>query len=166
MKKILVVAITLVMAFILTACSNKSNAGYNTNSKVGQNTSGGEAMNNSSNVRIRLTFKNEEIFVKMYDNSTSRDFLALLPLIMKLEDYAGEEKISYLPRKLSAKDAPSGSDPAVGDFTYFSPWGNLAIFYKDHSYANGLIILGKMESGIEKLADLRGDTTVKIEKID
>ncbi|MEH7502625.1 cyclophilin-like fold protein [Neobacillus drentensis] len=22
-------------------------------------------------------------------------------------------------------------DPSVGDFTYYSPWGNLAIFYRD-----------------------------------
>jgi hypothetical protein len=42
----------------------------------------------------------------------------------------------------------------------------LAIFYKDFGYANGLIILGNIESGIEKLASISGDFTVTIEKID
>jgi hypothetical protein len=78
----------------------------------------------------------------MYDNPTSRDFLTLLPLPLTLEDYARTEKISYLSRKLSTEDAPSGSDPSVGDFTYYSPWSNLAIFYKDFGYSSGLIILG------------------------
>ncbi|WP_242965298.1 cyclophilin-like fold protein [Petroclostridium xylanilyticum] len=41
----------------------------------------------------------------------------------------------------------------------------MAIFYRDFGYANGLIILGKIKSGIEKLASIRGDFTVTIEKI-
>ncbi|SHF52267.1 hypothetical protein SAMN02745133_02878 [Desulforamulus putei DSM 12395] len=74
-------------------------------------------------VRIKLTFDNEEVIVKMYDNPTSRDFLTLLPLTLTLEDYAGTEKISSLAKRLSTEDAPPGSDPSVGDFTYYSPWG-------------------------------------------
>lgn len=112
-------------------------------------------MSNDSGTRIQLAFNNENVIVKLHDNPTSKDFLALLPLTLKLEDYAGTEKISYLPRKLSTEGAPSGSDPSVGDFTYYAPWGNLAIFYKDFGYSNGLIILGKVESGIEKLASLK-----------
>lgn len=64
---------------------------------------------------------------------------------------------SYLLRKLSTKDAPSGSsDPDLGDLTLYDPWGNLAIFYKDFAYASGLVKLGKIESGIEKLAEISG----------
>jgi hypothetical protein len=124
-----------------------------------------ESLGAMEDVRIKLTFNNEEVIVKMYDNPTSRDFLTLLPLTLTLEDYAGTEKISSLAKRLSTEDAPPGSDPSVGDFTYYSPWGNLAIFYRDFGYANGLIILGKIKSGIEKLASIRGDFTVTIEKI-
>jgi len=118
-------------------------------------------------VRIKLTFNNnEEVIVKMHDNPTSRDFLTLLPLTLTFRDYAGTEKVSDLPKRLSTEDAPSGSDPSVGDFTYYSPWGNLAIFYRDFGYASGLIILGKIESGIEKLARMNDDFTVTIELMD
>ena len=37
------------------------------------------------------------------DNPTVRDFLSLLPLTMKLQEYAGREKIGYFSRKLVAK---------------------------------------------------------------
>jgi hypothetical protein len=39
-----------------------------------------------------LTINDEQVIVKLYDNPTSRDFLTLLPLTTKLEDYAGSEK--------------------------------------------------------------------------
>jgi hypothetical protein len=48
-------------------------------------------------------------------------------------------------------DAPPGSDPSIGDITYYSPWGNLAVFYRDFGYSNGLVKLGKMDSGVEAL---------------
>jgi Cyclophilin-like family len=36
----------------------------------------------------------------------------------------------------------AGSDPSIGDIAYYAPWGNLALFYKDFGYSNGLITLG------------------------
>jgi hypothetical protein len=79
-----------------------------------------------------------------------------------LEDYASTEKISVLPRRLSTEDAPSGSDPSVGDITYYTPWGNLALFYRDFGYSSGLVILGKLESGVEALG-VPGSMSVTIE---
>ena len=70
---------------------------------------------------------------------------------MTLTDYAGTEKISDLPRRLSTEGAPDGLEPAVGDVTYYAPWGNLAIFHRDPGYAVGLVRLGTIESGLEAL---------------
>ena len=44
---------------------------------------------------------------------------------------------------MTKQDAPSGCNSSVGDFTYYSPWGNLAIFYRDFGFASGLIKLGR-----------------------
>jgi hypothetical protein len=66
-----------------------------------------------------------------------------------LEDYNQTEKISDLPRKLSTKGAPAGSDPSAGDIAYYAPWGNLAIFYRDFGYSSGLVIFGKIDGEIE-----------------
>jgi hypothetical protein len=101
----------------------------------------------------------------LLDTATARDFLALLPLTLTLEDYAQTEKISYLPRKLSEAGAPAGSDPSVGDITYYAPWGNLAIFYRDFGYSRGLIQLGRIDSGIEAL-NVPGPLKVTIERVD
>ena len=139
--------------------------GYYVNSSGAWTTNQASTGKNIKDTRIKLSFNNEEVIVKMYDNPTSRDFLILLPLKTTLEDFAGSEKISMLSKRLSTEDAPTGSDPSVGDFAYYSPWGNMIMYYKDSGYANGVIKLGKIESGVEKLRNINGDVTVKIEKI-
>jgi hypothetical protein len=113
--------------------------------------------------RVKMSFNGEEVIMNLYDNPTSRELLELLPMTITLEDYAGTEKIGYLTNKLTTEGAPSGIRPSVGDLTYYAPWGNLAIFYKDFRLSNGLIKLGHIDSGIEKLEKIRDKAVVKIE---
>ena len=58
-------------------------------------------------MKIRLVFDETILTATMIDNPTTRDFISLLPLTLKLEDYAGTEKISQLPKKISSKAAPA-----------------------------------------------------------
>jgi hypothetical protein len=119
----------------------------------------------TNTMKIRLTIDGRAIMATLIDNATSRDFLSLLPMTVTLEDYAATERISYLPRKLSTAGAAAGSDPSVGDITYYAPWGNLAIFYKDFGYSRGLIQLGRIDSGIEAL-NVPGPLKVTIEPVE
>jgi len=115
--------------------------------------------------RIRLTFEGEAIIVNMYDNPTTRDFLTILPLTLTFSDFANAEKVSTLPRNLSTEDTQEGLDPSIGDFTLYVPWAGLAIFYDDMPYDTGLVPMGRIDSGIEKLANMNDDFIVTIEKM-
>lgn len=112
---------------------------------------------------IRLRVDDTVLTATLLDNETVRDLVSLLPLTLRLRDYAETEKVIELPRRLSTADAPPGTDPDVGDITYYAPWGNLAIFYEDFGYASGLVKLGTIESGIDVLGAMDGDFTVTIE---
>lgn len=116
-------------------------------------------------MRLRLTINGKSVTASLEDNATSRDFVSLLPMTIKLDDYASTEKISYLTRKLTMAGAPAGVDPSVGDITYYAPWGNLAIFYKDFGYSKGLVKLGSIDSGAEVL-DVPGPLMVTIEPLE
>ena len=105
----------------------------------------------ANTMKIRLTVNGKTLQATLLDNATARDFFSLLPMSVTLEDYASTEKITQLPKKLATAGAPAGVDPDVGDITYYAPWGNLAIFYKDFGYAKGLVKLGSFDSGIEAL---------------
>jgi hypothetical protein len=115
-------------------------------------------------LKIRIVVGTKSIAVTLDDNPTARDFVALLPLSLTLEDYAATEKIATLPRKLSTADAPPGTTPRVGDFSYYAPWGNLAIFHKPFHYSAGLIRLGRIDSGVEILRT-EGRMSARIEAL-
>lgn len=117
---------------------------------------------NAATTRIRLLAGGVEALVRIDDTPAGRDFVASLPLTLTLTDYNSTEKVAMLPRKLTTRGSPAGMDPAIGDFTYYAPWGNLAIFYKDFTYSKGLVPLGRVESGLAGLAQLTGEVKVTI----
>lgn len=122
-----------------------------------------ERGNDPMGIAVLLKFDSEELTVRLNDSQASRDFVAMLPLTLTFRDYNATEKVSDLPKPLSLDGSPSGCTPSVGDFAYYAPWGNLAIFYRDFRYSNSLIPLGAIESGVEKLASMQGEFSVQIE---
>jgi hypothetical protein len=116
-------------------------------------------------VKIRLNLEGRSIAATLGDNDTARDFASLLPLDLALTDCAATEKIGELPRRLSTDGAPPGIDPSAGDLTYDSPWRNLAIFSRDGRYSNGLVRLGRIDSGAEAFSR-RGPLRVTVERVE
>lgn len=115
-------------------------------------------------MRISIDVNGTHLTATLDDNSTARDFMSLLPLTLTLEDYNATEKISDLPKKLSTSGAPAGIDPTTGDITYYAPWGNLAIFYKDFRYSTGLVRLGRIDSDLSALTR-QGTLHVRIDRL-
>lgn len=117
--------------------------------------------------KIKLTFEGNEIYALINNSKAGNDFLSLLPLSVKAEDFNSTEKIFYLSKKLNTQNEPDGINPKAGDITYYAPWGNIAIFYKNFRYSNNLIYLGKFEnvSDVEKLSNMKGDFDIRIERV-
>jgi hypothetical protein len=107
-----------------------------------------------SPTRVRFSSGDVEVVVRLADNPTSRDFASKLPLTLTFEDFAGKEKISYLPERLTT-DGSAGSAPNEGDLIYYKPWGNVAFFYTDGSgHDDNVIPIGTVESGTEHLTQV------------
>ena len=118
----------------------------------------------TSSMNIRLTIDGQVLSATLEDSAAARDFAALLPLTLDLEDYAATEKIAQLPKKLSTAGVPAGMTPTIGDITYYAPWGNLAIFYKDFGHSAGLVKLGRIEGDVQVLRG-RGPLKAGIEAV-
>jgi hypothetical protein len=115
-------------------------------------------------MKIRLDVDGTPLTATLDDTDAARDFASLLPLTLTLADYASTEKISDLPRKLSAAGAPAGTAASAGDIAYYAPWGNLALFYRDFGYSSGLVRLGRIDGGADVLRR-PGPLTATIERI-
>ncbi len=169
---LIAILIVVIIAGIIFAIYHQN--GTNLNSNI-ENTNTDNTLENSQsegventmeNARIKLTVNENEIFVNLDDNQASREFLGMLPLTLTFEDFNNTEKIATLPDELSTEGLPSGYTPEVGDFSYYAPWGNISIFYKDFRYSNSLYKLGTIESGTEILGNMNEDFEVIIEKVD
>lgn len=123
------------------------------------------AQNNGGKTMIKMTFGGDEIYGEILNTQSGNEFLSQLPANLKFEDYNSTEKISYLPTKLSGRGEPEGFTPKRGDISYYMPWGNLAIFYRDFRYSRSLIKIGTLND-IDKLANMSGSFEVRIEVVD
>jgi hypothetical protein len=125
----------------------------------GRNPAGEE----STDVKIKLTFGDRTITGTLYDNPSAQDFASMLPLNLTIDNYGNNEKIAYLPRKLTEDGSGPFADEQPGDLCYFAPWGNLALFYAGYRWSNGLIRLGRLDDYQPLL--MPGEFPARIERI-
>lgn len=116
-------------------------------------------------MKIKLSIENQDVIIRLQQNSATEQFVKMLPAQFEFRDFAGEEKISYFPQPISLEGAPRGMIATAGKLFIYAPWKNFGIFYKTHSTRpdNNLIELGEVESGLNYLTQQEGDFTAQIE---
>jgi hypothetical protein len=116
-----------------------------------------------TDMRVRFTFNDLTMTAVLYDNPTAREFYLMMPLDLTISDYGGNEKIAYLPRKLTEEGrGPFGNEQPY-DLCYYMPWGNLAMYHAAYVHT-GLVRLGRFEEGHEAL-HVTGEFPLRIEAI-
>ena len=115
-------------------------------------------------MEIRLIVNGEALPAVLEDNPTSRDLASMLPLTIRMSDYNRTEKTGKLPRALSTEGAPDGFDPSAGDIALYAPWGTFVIYYRDFVLSRGVIPLGRISSGVDKLAAMSGNFDITLER--
>ncbi|TWC01241.1 hypothetical protein FBZ93_104520 [Bradyrhizobium macuxiense] len=111
---------------------------------------------------LRFVFADEDFTATLEDNPSARDLFSMLPLDLKISDYSTNEKIAYLPRKLTEEGSGRFESEAVGDLCYYAPWGNLALFHGPYRWSRGLIRLGRLDQGAKPLL-VRGEHLLRVE---
>lgn len=114
--------------------------------------------------KIKMSFDKKEIIIRIFENESSKDFLSKLPMTLVFEDFAKTEKIAYLNKKLIIDKVSSSKE--TSDFCYYAPWGNLAVFYRGYGTDGGLVKLGIIESGKDKLTQIKDGTKIKLEVLE
>ena len=115
-------------------------------------------------MQIRLKVGDKEITATLMDSETTRDFIALLPMTLTMNDLFRREKFAHLPRAIS-EGGPRKKTYEVGEVIYWSPGPDVAIFYRHDGQSipsPGIIVIGKIDSGMEAL-NVPGSVKVTIE---
>lgn len=181
-------AVVLVAALLIgcTACGETSTSDTGTSASSGQNDtappaseeeerpsslepqlsalSPEDAEAESGERKAVLTVNDQALAVTLYDTPAANSLYELLPLELSFEDFHGIEKIAYLTDVLTTDGEPESFDPSVGDLCLYTPWGNLSVFYQDYRDSNGLVSLGRIDSGMDVLSAMEGDFSATLEK--
>lgn len=110
-------------------------------------------------MRISVKSDDYEIIYELNDSNAAKTLYEQLPLTTEMEPFSTNEMTFYLPQKLDTADTPLSSGEA-GTLSYYSPWGDVVMFY-DYCNPNGSLYgLGEVVSGKENIDKLTGTITV------
>lgn len=123
---------------------------------------GGE---NVHTTKIVLTVNGRTVTATLEDHAAGRDFVSRLPFEATLNDFNGVEKIFYPSPALSLEGVPRGCTPSAGDITIYTPWNNVAIFYKSSPYDNSLVRIGRIDGNGYKALLSAGSLRVRFERL-
>ena len=117
---------------------------------------GGNTNNNPSegNMKIKVTIGSKEFIAVLYDNTTARNFSALLPLTLDMSELNGNEKYNYLSDNLPTATERVGRIK-IGDLMLYGS-NCLVLFYKNFSTSYSYTKLGAIEDVSELSAALGG----------
>lgn len=118
---------------------------------------------NGENMKISVSDGKNKIVYELNASGQSKSLYSQLPIKVQIENYSTNEKIFYPKEKIPLKNGIEGSGDS-GTLAYFSPWGNIVLFYGKFSRYPGLFILGKAVNGAENIKNLSGIVSVESEK--
>lgn len=113
-------------------------------------------------MQVKVTDGTNEIIFQLNDSSAARNLYDQLPLTVEVENYGSNEKIFYPPATLDTSDVVEGGGP-MGTLAYFSPWGNVVMYYGSFGSYPGLYIMGEAAKGAEHIQSLSGTITITAE---
>lgn len=116
-----------------------------------------------ADMKIKVSDGQSEVIFSLNGTTAARSLYEQLPLKTQVEDYSTNEKIFYPPEGLDTEDVIEGDGP-FGTLAYFSPWGNVVMYYSECGKYHGLYLLGEAIEGAENIEKLSG--TINIEAID
>lgn len=113
----------------------------------------------SETMEIQVSDGTRSVTFELNNSPVAKSLFDQLPITVAVENYGSNEKIFYPGDALSASGGMEGDCPE-GTLAYFSPWGNVVMYYGAASRYPGLYILGTASEGKDQIKDLSGTITV------
>lgn len=111
---------------------------------------------------VKITVENDVLKATLEDNPTSNDLISKFPLTLTLKDLYRREK--YINNFEVEVQKSNTKDFSRGDISYYLPNDALVFYYQgEREPLDGLVHLGKVTEGIERLENYSGNVEVTLE---
>ncbi len=115
-----------------------------------------------SDMQVKITSMGLTATFRLYDTEAAKEFYAQLPLTLDLTNFRDAQWMFYPPAKLSVTAREAYHEGKKGELSYYEPWGDVFMLYKDFYAGDEMHRLGVNLTGIEEIAGM--SASVRIEK--
>lgn len=159
MKRILSVFIVGLIACTLAVAINiEGKSSMAANEKPLKNEENGLTL---SEMQVKITSKGRTATFQLYDTVAAKEFYGQLPLKLELTNFRDAQWMFYPPKKLNVTAREAYHNGKKGELSYYEPWGDVFMLYKDFYAGDEMHRLGIGLTGIDEIAGMSGSALIE-----
>ncbi len=114
-----------------------------------------------SDMQVKITAKGHTATFRLYDTGAAKELYDQLPLKLDLKNFRDAQWMFYPPEKLNVTAREAYHDGKKGELSYYAPWGDVFMLYKDFHAGDKMHRMGVNVTGIEEIAKMSGNATIE-----
>lgn len=114
-----------------------------------------------SEMTIEISSAGEKATFRLYDTVAARELYAQLPLRLDLTNFRDAQWMFYPPEKLNVSDREVYHDGKKGELSYYEPWGDVFMLYRDFHAGDAMHRLGFALSGADRIAEMTEKAVIR-----
>jgi len=114
-----------------------------------------------SGMHVKITSQGRMATFQLYDTTAASEFYNQLPLQLELDNFRDAQWMFYPPQKLNVTQGEAYHDGKKGELSYYAPWGDVFMLYKDFYAGDEMHRLGIGISGTDDIALMSGSAVIE-----
>lgn len=114
-----------------------------------------------SSLKVEIVSQGKKATFQLYETTAAREFYEQLPLELDLSNFRDAQWMFYPPEKLNVKASEAYHDGKKGELSYYAPWGDVFMLYKDFYAGDEMHRLGVGISGVDAIAAMSGNAVIR-----
>ena len=115
-----------------------------------------------SDMIIKITSQEHVATFQLYDTVAAKELYEQLPLELELRNFRDAQWMFWPPERLNVTPQEAYHDGIRGELSYYEPWGNAFMLYRDFYARDQMHRLGINLTGIDEIANMSGSARVEI----
>ena len=114
-----------------------------------------------SDLQVSITSQGRTATFQLYDTVAAKQFYKQLPLKLELTNFRDAQWMFYPPAKLSVTAREAYHEGKKGELSYYEPWGDVFMLYRDFHAGDQMHRLGVNLTGMDKIAGMSGSALIE-----
>jgi hypothetical protein len=158
-KRILsVFIVTFMICMLVLGLNIEGKTAIVSNEKSAKNEENGLTL---SDMQVKITSMGHTATFRLYGTVAAKEFYEQLPLKLDLTNFRDAQWMFYPPEKLSVTAREAYHEGKKGELSYYEPWGDVFILYKDFYAGDEMHRLGINLTGIEEIEGMSGNALIE-----